>query len=412
MVEADARVTFADVLRVGEFRALWIADAQSSSGDQLARVALSVLVFERTGSASVTALVYALTFAPAIVGGALLGGLADRLPRRTLMVACDLLRAALLGAMASPGLSVPAIAVLLVLAVLVGQPFAAAQAALLPEILAGDRYVVGSGLRMLTGQLAQLVGFAGGGIAIAAIGPRAGLAVDAVTFAVSALLIRWFVADRPPTADRPARSGLGAATRSVFSVAVLLGRDRRLLTLLGLGWLAAFHVVPEGIAPAYAAGLGGGAAAIGLLMAAAPAGTVLGVFLFVRLPVPWRVRLLGPLAIATSVPLIACAARPNLVASVLLWSLVGLFSAYQVQAATSFVRSSPVRHRGQLIGLATSGLIAMQGLGVMTFGLVADWVGASAAVAIAGIAAALLSLPLAASWSQVTRTDPRHGAAR
>jgi len=50
------RVTFGAVLRVAEFRALWIAEAQSMAGDQLARVALSVLVFDRTGSPSLTAL--------------------------------------------------------------------------------------------------------------------------------------------------------------------------------------------------------------------------------------------------------------------------------------------------------------------------------------------------------------------
>ena len=49
-------------------------------------MALSVLVFERTSSAILTALTYALTFLPALVGGALLSSLADQLPRRQVMV--------------------------------------------------------------------------------------------------------------------------------------------------------------------------------------------------------------------------------------------------------------------------------------------------------------------------------------
>ena len=68
-----------------------MAGAQSQIGDQLASVALSVLVFDRTGSGLATAATYALTFLPAVVGGIVLTGLADRYPRRTLIVACDAL---------------------------------------------------------------------------------------------------------------------------------------------------------------------------------------------------------------------------------------------------------------------------------------------------------------------------------
>ena len=45
------RVTFADVMRVREYRVLWVADTQSAVGDQLARVALAALVYAKTSSA-------------------------------------------------------------------------------------------------------------------------------------------------------------------------------------------------------------------------------------------------------------------------------------------------------------------------------------------------------------------------
>ncbi len=75
-------VGFRSVFAEREFRWLWAAGVQSLLGDQLARVALSVLVFERTASSLLTAAVYALTFLPAFLGGVLLGGVADRYPRR------------------------------------------------------------------------------------------------------------------------------------------------------------------------------------------------------------------------------------------------------------------------------------------------------------------------------------------
>lgn len=95
---------FRDVLKVREFRALWLAELISVCGDQLARVALAVLVYQRTSSATLTALTYALTFAPALLGGALLAGLADRFPRRAVLIAADLARAALAGVLALPGM--------------------------------------------------------------------------------------------------------------------------------------------------------------------------------------------------------------------------------------------------------------------------------------------------------------------
>src|SRR5690349_15694853 len=160
---------FRDVLRNGEFRALWGAELLSIFGDQLARVALALLVFQQTSSAVVTALTYALTFAPAVLGGALLSGLADRFPRRGVLVATDLLRAGLAAGMAVPHLPLPALWVLVGVLSMAAAPFKAAQLALLPRILAGDRYVIGLSVRQITGQTAQLAGFASGGLLLTAL---------------------------------------------------------------------------------------------------------------------------------------------------------------------------------------------------------------------------------------------------
>src|SRR3954453_11272221 len=78
------------VFRVPEFRALWTAEVLSVAGDQLARLGLAVVVLQRTGSPAWSAVVYALTFLPALAGGVVLGPLADRFPRRSVMVVADL----------------------------------------------------------------------------------------------------------------------------------------------------------------------------------------------------------------------------------------------------------------------------------------------------------------------------------
>ena len=398
------RVTFAAVLRIREFRVLWLADAQSAIGDQIARVALSVLVFERTASALLTALAYALTFVPAMLGGVLLSGLADRLPRRQVMVGCDVIRAVLLGCMAIPRVPIWLLCALLVVAVLTESPFMAAESSLMPIILDGEHYIVGTGLRTITNQLAQLAGFAGGGLVIALIGARAGLAVDAATFAVSAVLIRFAVKARPAAVEATAQHNADPSLLSgLFSGLRLIFGDPRLRTLIGLSWLAGLYVVPEGVAAPYANDLNHGAVAIGLLLAATPAGTAIGTYLFVRfIPTEVRSVWMGPMAAAVGVPLALCGLHPDLVLSLVLWTVAGLFFGYQVQVITEFVRSVPDQQRGQAIGIASSGLLAVQGFGILYGGVVASLWGVNGAVASAGLLGAVLAVGLSWNWHRAT----------
>ncbi len=396
-----ARPTLLGVLRNREFAALWAAEAQSQIGDQLARVAITVLVFERTHSAAVTALVYALTLLPALAGGVVLAGLADRLPRRSLMIGCDLLRAALLAAMALPHLPVSVLACLVVVAVLVGSPFSAAQSAVVPALLEGEEFVAGTALRTVTNQAAQLVGFAGGGVVVALIGAHGTLLLDAVTFVVSAVVLALYLGHHPV---------VGAATRrdprtrhlmrQVGAGARVVLQSPTLRALVALGWLAALHVVPEGVAAPYAGHLGGGPVAIGLLMASLPAGCALGTVLVLRVPAQRRLRLLGPLATATGVPLAVCGFGPPLWLAVGLWFLAGVCTGYQAPTAAEFVRGVPDERRGQILGLVSSSMIALQGAGIVVFGLIAGRWGAEAAVSAAGVCAVLLGLCAARLWSQ------------
>src|SRR5580704_18228718 len=180
--------TFRQVFGVSEFRALWTAQVLSVVGDQLARVALTLLVFQRTGSALLAAITFAVSIVPAFVGGLTLSGAADRLPRRQVMIACDISRAVLVAIMATPGIPIiPMICIFGVMTTL-GAPFTSARAALYPDILAGDLYVLGTAVTMTTLQFAQVLGFAAGGAVVGFFGVRVSLLIDAATFALSALI--------------------------------------------------------------------------------------------------------------------------------------------------------------------------------------------------------------------------------
>jgi len=195
--------TFGSVFALGEFRALWLAQVLSVVGDQLARVALTLLVFAQTDSPLLAAVTFATSLIPLALGGVILSGLADRLPRREVMIWCDICRAALIALMVLPGVPIAALIGLLFLSTLISAPFTSARAALYRDILVGDRYVAGIAITLTAVQFAQVLGFAVGGAVVGLFGVRTSLVVDAVTFIVSGAIIRIWVQARPA-----ARGGL------------------------------------------------------------------------------------------------------------------------------------------------------------------------------------------------------------
>ncbi|MEU2024167.1 MFS transporter [Streptomyces sp. NPDC016469] len=390
-----------NLFHLGEFRTIWSAYAQSILGDQLARVALSLLVFERTKSPGWTAATYALTTLPALLSGVLLSGLADRFPRRTVMVTCDLTRMVLVGLMALPGMPLPLLAGLLVLAQLAEAPFSAAQGAMLPTLLGVERYERGQRIMQITHQAGQLVGFAGGGLLVAWLGSSRSLAVNAASFLLSAALIRFGVKARPVASAEARTAKLGA---QVGAAAALIWSDRRLRSLLVMGWLAGFVVLPEGLAAPFADEAGGGAYAVGLLLASHPAGMVLGAAVLVRPGIgdETRRRLLGPLAVAANLPLVGYLLDPSTEVAMLLLFVAGVCSAYQVTAGATFVLLTPADRRGQALGLARSGMIAMQGVGVASGGAVTELTGSPATtIGAAGLLGVVCAVLTAAAWTRV-----------
>lgn len=408
--------TWRSLLAVREFRVLWLAQAMSLLGDQLARVAIAWLVFQDTGSALLTAVVYAVTFVPWVLGGPLLGGLADRFPHRTVMVTCSALSAALVVMLALPWLPLALLCGLLFAIVLLESPFLAARSALLVDLRPDDRYVLASAAGNVTGQAVQVLGFAGGGVLVAILGPRPALLIDAGTFLVAAVLIRFWTARRPAVSaggDGEERGGLAGWAGRLKTGAAAVFADQRLRRLVLVAWLATFSIVPEGLAAPYAALLGGGAGTLGLLLAAEPVGAVVGALLISRLVAPdVRPRLLVPLAALSLAPLLAYAAKPDLPYVLAILVVSGLGGSYQLIANTTFMRLVPAQSRGQAFGLAAAGLVAGQGLGLAAAGAVAEVVSPAYVVAGAGLLGLLLVVPLAQAGSlPVNGMDATRGPA-
>lgn len=395
-VTADRPATYREVLAVREFRALFLAHVASLLGDQAAKVALAILVLKESNSPLLAALAYAVGYLPWIVGGPVLSPLADRWPRRQVMIRCDVFRVVAVGAMALPGVPLWLLFLLLLGASLLMPPFEAARAATLPDVLTGDRYVVASSLSNITNQLCQVAGFVLGGAAVVVLRPRGALALDAASFAVSAALIRTGVRHRAAASrhSRPTlREDIVEGARVVFHTPVL----RSILLLAWAG--ASFAIVPEGLAVTYARRLGYGPIATGVLTAASPAGLVIGALLIGRLMSPHtRLRMMLPLAAGAFVPLVATLVNPPVWGAAVLWLLSGVGLAYQIPANATYMTVVPPHARGRAFGLAQTGIQALQGLSLAGAGALALAIPPHQVIAVFGAAGLVSVAVLRMSW--------------
>jgi len=385
-----------EVFASTEFRALWSAQLLSSAGDQLAQVTIGFVVYAKTGSPFLAALAYALTYLPSLMGGRALAGLAAVFPRQQIMITLDLARAGLVALMALPGMPIPGLAALFFGTALLGTPFATAQAGLLTEVLPRAMRPAGLAIGNQTAQLGQIAGLLAGGGLVAAIGPYRALALDSLSFSLSAGILACWVQARPTPPDSPGALPSQEITR--VGLATVLGTPA-LRVLVLFGWLAGFTVVTEGLAAPYAHTLGGGAPTVGLLLAATPAGLLIGAFVLGRLIRPAdRLRPMGWLAMLSCAPLIFCQVHPPAPVVALLWALAGAGGAYQLAAAAAFGRALPQPERARAFAVAQSGLLAAQVAGLLAAGAVAKRLGPPAAVALAGLLGLVAAAVLATDW--------------
>lgn len=390
--------TYREVFGVREFRFLFIGHLLSLIGDELVRVALAILVFDATDSPLLAAATFGISYAPWVLGGPFLATLADRLRRRSVLVGTDLARGSVVACMAIPGLPLWLLLAMLFAASLLAPPFESARSALIPDVLTGDRYAVGTSVTNISTQVAQVIGFLAGGVLVLTISARGALLVDAITFLISAGLVQWGVEDRPAAAADS--GGPPSIWRETVDGLRVLGGNRVLLRIVGLLWVGQlFLTAPEGIAVPFVGGFGYGAVGVGLFLAANPLGLIIGGVVVGRLcPPDLRERLTYPLALISMVPLILVGLIDNFVIVLVLFVLSGFGASYLIPLNVSFVQAVPPAFRGRAFGAAVSGLSACQGLGIVGAGAAAERLSASDVVAWSGVLGLVALLLLGPSW--------------
>ena len=397
-----------------DFRRLYVAQLISFGGDWFATVALLGLALEFTDSATVASLVLVLQTAPFFLASPYAGVLADRLDRRKLMIAADVGRAVVsLGFLLARDSSTLWIALVCVALLSIGAAFFEPTAtASLPNLVEEDDLPAANALIGAAWGTMLAVGAGLGGLVAGLVGRDAAFLVNALSFAVSGLLI-WRVR-RPFKASLTAEEqavleaagGMGGLRRSLKETLSLVRRSPIVGALLttkatfgvGMGVVLLLAVFGEEVFQA-------GDAGIGLLFAARGAGALVGPFIARRYMTDDDRGLLRTIAVAIGAFLLGYAllpASPTILLACLCvffahlgggaqWSL----SSYGLQV------SVPDRLRGRVFSFDYALVLLATTLSTIVAGVLAEFVGPIltlyvlvAAVALAGLIWLVWTRPL------------------
>lgn len=388
-----------------EFRRLFLAHTVSRAGDAFNTVALVVLVFRLTGSGRGVAATVAFEVAPVLLLGPVAGLVADRYPRRSVMMGADAGRAVLALILALwHGSTVMAFAVAFGLST-GAVVFNPAASSLVPEVVGEDEVVTANAALWTVAVTAQIVLAPLAGLLVAAAGVGPAFTANAASFVVSALFLARLKAGRTPAALAvPGWAGALAGVRAVRSHPLLA----RLAVVQVLASLSAGAT--GGLLVVLAAeSLGVGPSGFGILLGAIGVGAAGGPLLLRRRIRPAsRGWLFGPYAVRGSVDLVLATTRSPLVAG-------GALVGYGVGTSTGMIAyqstlqtTIPAELRGRAFALFdvlwNGARLVSLGLG----GVLADAVGIRA---VYGAGGALLLAAFAVGWSG-TRPPAAAGGAR
>ncbi|MEZ4318090.1 MAG: MFS transporter [Myxococcota bacterium] len=194
------RPGYVELLRVNRpFRLLWLGTVVSFLGDWLTTVAVLTMAHELSDSALVISGVLIAKTLPIFLVSPVAGPIADRVDRRFLMIASDLVRVGMVFGMIACWWvrSVELLLVVLTLRTLAGGFFIPARTASLQDLVTPEQLPVAVALNGGTWSVVLAFGAALGGVLTAWVGIEGALFVDALTFLASAALL-WGLPPLPP----------------------------------------------------------------------------------------------------------------------------------------------------------------------------------------------------------------------
>ena len=403
--------------RNSPFRLLFVATLGSLLGTWLATIALTVDVYDHTHSGTWVSALLIAVFLPTVIVGVAVGPLLDRLSRRRLMIASDLLRAAVFVLL--PFVDRPAWLVALAGVAGIGNAiYRPTVNAALPNLLAENELERGNALFQTVENMAWAAGPLAGGAIVAVSGTHAAYWINAASFVFSALVIRLIPARRLQS-EIPISKG---HWRDIADGLAFARRSRALLAIL-MAWsveMIAVACVNVGEVVIAKDSFNAGDFGFGLLFGASGVGLAIGSFFGGMLAERRAVAgLFGPAMIVAGLGYLIASGAPNVWIATPPVVLAGIGSgAAALYNVLLIQRAVPDSYRGRAFTLAMSltYLIlgpAMAVAGPVTNVLGARWIWAIGAgfSILAGFVAVALSPRLRAGTSLEEPELERVGAA-
>jgi hypothetical protein len=370
-----------EVLRERDFRLVFGAQVVSLFGDGIIPVALAFAVLDLTGSATDLGVVLAARMVP-LVGCLLLGGVvADRLSRRRVMIAADVVRLvsqALLGVILVTGGA--QLWQLIVLQAVLGAAtgfFNPASSGLLPLVVSSAMLQEANALRGLALAAGGVAGPVVAGILVATIGSGEALLADAVTYAASAVLLsRARVAQEPAPASgeqasfvHDLRDGWREVTSRTWVWTIILAFS--VVNMLG----ASFYVLGPVVARSDLGGAGPWAAILAGYGIGQVAGAVTALHVRPRRPLLVAV-LVAELAAAPTLLLAFPASAAVIAAAAVLGGGGGML--FNTLWETTLQRNVPIEALSRVSAYDWFGSLTLAPIGFAIVGPVSDAIGVSA----------------------------------
>ncbi|MBQ7918360.1 MAG: MFS transporter [Lachnospiraceae bacterium] len=186
-------IGYKDVFSQKEYLKLILASLISRFGDSVDSLAFTWLVYQVTGSAAWSAIVFAVNQLPEIIVQPFAGALVEGMNKKRLMVAEYLIRGIIVAALAILTLAdmvTPVVLVVFTFLITTVEAFGMpAGMAIVPILLPEEYYEYGTSLKSTLSSVVELIGIALGGIIIGIWGIYVAILIDAVTFFGAAMIL-------------------------------------------------------------------------------------------------------------------------------------------------------------------------------------------------------------------------------
>ncbi len=189
----DKKITYKEIWKIRNCRKLLASNLINRFGDSIDGIAFTWLVYQITGSAAWSALIFGLNQLPGIFVQPLAGPFVEGRNKKWIVIVTDVLRGLIISAFVAlyyMNLVTPVIMAMFTMIITTVESFnIPASSAFVPELIDEKHYATATGLNMTASKIFELIGMGAAGVLIASLGAGTAMLIDAATFFIGAAII-------------------------------------------------------------------------------------------------------------------------------------------------------------------------------------------------------------------------------